>query len=177
MTDARLEKAIDKLLNDYGPHLMLGAMSRVFAGHAAKGIFMDPAYKVAYRVAANLIIAAEVEDNMTFAKTFKKGDRVGRIYASDARGTFCRYEWNADQAIVEWDDSTGQNVEHVAALRHVPVTVVGPVPPKPPDTCPWCGAETYLDNDVATIEPGNDTRRTILAVVCPECEFIEEVAK
>ena len=65
MTDARLVKAVveavveavEKMLSEYGPHLLLDATSYVFAVHASRSS-TDPAYAIAYRSASNSMTAA-----------------------------------------------------------------------------------------------------------------------
>lgn len=112
---------------------------------------------------------------MTFVKTFRRGDsvRLGTL-----RGTFLRPGYG-NLATVEWADGSMSSVDY-DLLAHAPVTVVGPVPPRPPATCPRCGNALTVDPDAVkcTPWPGLPPERKAVAVTaCGFCDFIKEVVR
>ena len=62
-------------------------------------------------------------EGVMFVTTFRRGDRVSRIDATAARGSFIRRDVDAGVAIVEWD-GFGQTATPFEFVRHAPVTVV-----------------------------------------------------
>lgn len=112
---------------------------------------------------------------MTIAKTFRRGDsvRLGTV-----RGMFLRPGYG-NLAMVEWADGSMSSVDY-DLLAHAPVTVVGPVPLRPPAHCPQCGHALTIDPDaVRSIpRPGLPPLRKAVAVTaCGWCDFIQEVAR
>jgi len=114
-----------------------------------------------------------------FVTTFRRGDRVSRIDATAARGSFIRRDVDAGVAIVEWD-GFGQTATPFEFVRHAPVTVVGSQPTPPLTTCPECGHELTIDSEALKGTPQPDGRvryRTVRAAFCGFCDFIQEVPR
>jgi len=118
---------------------------------------------------------------MTFAKTFKRGDRVedARI-TGGMRGTFCRMEDNGANAVIAWD-GLGQHVEPMAILRHAPVTVIGPTPPKAPTDCPQCGQRLSVDHEAIRFTPRQgavpQSKKVVSVAACGFCDFLTELPR
>lgn len=114
---------------------------------------------------------------MTFAKTFKRGDRV---QMEGRRGAFIRTARGGhNEAVVEWDGGEMATVDY-DALRHAPVRVIGEMPAAAPRLCPQCGNALTLDPDAIKFTPmaGQRTlKKTVLVAACGFCEFIHEVAR
>ena len=114
---------------------------------------------------------------MTFAKTFRRGDRVALdgIFAVFVRAAY------RNQAVITLEaDGVMVNVDY-DSLAHAPVMVIGPTPPAAPRRCPQCGNALTLDPDAIKFTPRPDGQRPVKTKVrvaaCGFCDFIQEVPK
>lgn len=116
---------------------------------------------------------------MTFARTFRRGDRVQHVEESLCRGTFVRYSRVAGEAIVDFGGDGGVDSIKVALLRHAPVAIVGALPSAPPKYCPLCGQAVDV-SDAIKVTPRRgwpSIKRLVRVVACGFCEFLEEVKR
>lgn len=123
---------------------------------------------------------------MTFARTFRRGDRV-QVHAGTCvpcgayvHGTFLRGCGSDGVMCVVNIDGAGQQAVPSSGLRHAPVTVIGPVPPAAPEHCPQCGQPLTVDSSAVRFTPraGAPALRTqVMVAACGFCDFIQEVAK
>ena len=121
---------------------------------------------------------------MTFAKVFKKGDR---IRFGDHVGTFIRLGRVSGEAIVSSATQLQMFTVPFDELRHAPVTVVGPTPMKPRTVCPQCGAGLTANDATKTdarelvrSQGGlwySRPRTEVRVVACGFCDFLEEVKR
>ena len=122
---------------------------------------------------------------MTFATTFKKGDRVSLHSGphvprgSFIRGTFQRHEHDLRLAIVDLD-GVGQTIVECVYLKHAPVDIIGPPLLDPPTSCPDCGSELTIDPEAVRVTPRGDMPphyATVRVAACSGCEWIVELPK
>ena len=112
----------------------------------------------------------------TFAKTFKRGDRVEHVEESLCRGIFLRLHGDGFSAEVDFGGDGGVDVLPLSDLRHAPVTVVGPLPPKAPSACPDCGGAIFVDFSAEMFDPteARPKLRKVRAAFCSACEWAKE---
>lgn len=114
---------------------------------------------------------------MTFAKTFRPGDRVE---LNGIRGTFRRLSFG-QQAIVEWDKPGNPGGVDYNRLSHAPVTVIGTIPTLAPRTvptvCPDCGAPVDIEDEALKIDPARPGEWTTARVAfCCGCEWMMQLS-
>lgn len=115
---------------------------------------------------------------MTFARTFRRGDRVVHVDDRLKAGAFVRYVSHTcgQDAVVHYDGD-GQVTAPVTVLRHAPVHVVGNRPPVLPTYCPWCGSTVTIDPEAVRVTPLPGHRpllRRVRVAACDGCEHIQE---